>query len=92
MLGQITGMKIIVSKFAYKTKIVVRGIADSRKPNNKKPLYRRITIHIPLMYKVGNDIVCAPEWEARIRQAMQQSRVEEKRLPGGLSPVDLRRW
>ena len=74
MLGQITGMKIIVSKFAYKTKTVVRGIADSRRPNRVKPLYRRVTIHIPLMYKIGNDIVCAPEWEARIRQAFQQSR------------------
>ena len=74
MLGQISGMKIIVSKFAYKTKTVVRGIADSRRPNRVKPLYRRVTIHIPLMYKVGNDIVCAPEWEARIRQAFQQSR------------------
>ena len=77
MLGQITGMRIIVSRFAYKTKTVVRGIADSRRPNRVKPLYRRVTIHIPLMYKVGNDIVCAPEWEARIRQAFQQSRAAD---------------
>ena len=73
MLGEIAGMRIIISKFAYKTKTVVRGIADTHRPNRVKPLYRRVTIHIPLIYKVGNDIVCAPEWEARIRQAFQQS-------------------
>lgn len=39
MLSQISGMKITVSRFAYKTKTVVRGIADSRRPNGKKPLY-----------------------------------------------------
>ena len=84
MFGQF-GMRIIVSKFAYKTKTVVRGICDSRRPNGKKPLYRRVTIHIPLMYKVGNDIVCAPEFEARIRQAFQQSRALDASPISGLA-------
>lgn len=77
MLGQISGMKLIVSNHCYKIKTVVRGICDSRRPNRVKPLYRRVTIRIPLMYKIGNDIVCAPEWEARIRQVSQQSRAAD---------------
>lgn len=77
MLSQISGMKITVSRFAYKTKTVVRGIADSRRPNGKKPLYQCVAICIPLMYKIGNDIVCAPEWKARIRQAFQQTRIAD---------------
>lgn len=76
---------MIVSKHCYKTKTVVRGICDSRRPNGKKPLYRRVTIHIPLMYKVGNDIVCAPEFEARIRQAFQQSRALDASPISGLA-------
>lgn len=70
MFGQILGMRLIVSRHAYKTKTVVRGIADKRRPNNKKPFYRRVVIHIPIMYKMGDVIICAPELLAKIREAL----------------------
>jgi hypothetical protein len=70
MLGQIFGMKVIVSNHCYKTKTVVRGLADKRRPNGKKPLYKRVVIRVPLIYLIAKDsIVCAPEFAARIRQA-----------------------
>ena len=72
MLNQISGMKLIVSNHCYKTKTVVRGISDKRRPNGKKPLYKHVVIRIPLMYLMGNSIVCAPEMVARARQALQQ--------------------
>lgn len=62
------GMKIITSNFAYKTKSVVRGKGDSRRPNTTKPLYRRKTIHIPLIYKIGNQIICAPEIAEKLKR------------------------
>ena len=73
MLGQISGFKLIFSNHCYKTKTVVRGIADKRRPNSKKPLYKRVVIHIPLIYRMGDSIVCAPELEPHIRQTFQQS-------------------
>lgn len=85
MLGQISGMKLIVSNQCYKTKTVVRGIVDKRRPNGKKPLYRRVVIRIPLIYRMGNSIVCAPEFEARIRQAFQQSRALDASPISGLA-------
>lgn len=60
MLGLITGLRIIESDKCYTTRIVVRGIADKRRPNGKKPLYRRVVIHTPKMYRTGNDIICHP--------------------------------
>lgn len=85
MLGQISGMKLIVSNHCYKTKIVVRGIADKHRPNGKKPLYRRVVIRIPLMYRMGDSIVCAPEFEPHIRQAFQQSRALDASPLSGLA-------
>ena len=77
MLGQLTGLRIIESASCYETKIVVRGIADKRRPNSKKPLYRRVAVRIPRMYRVGNDIICHPSFVPRIRQAFQQSRAAD---------------
>ncbi len=73
MLGQITGLRIIESAHCYTTKVVVRGIADSRRPNGKKPLYRRVVVQVPKMYRVGNDVICHPSLIPRIKQAFQQS-------------------
>lgn len=73
--------KIVVSKFAYeeKTKVVTYGIADSRRPNNKKPLYRRKVVRTrkPLIMRMGDTIVCAPEIEEMIRKQIGLAVEEE---------------
>lgn len=71
-LGMISGYRLIVSHAAYRLKTQVRGLADKNRPNNKKPLYRRVTVKIPLIMRVGDAIICAPEWEARIRQELER--------------------
>lgn len=47
------------------------GIADKNRPNNKKPLYRKKTIVIPLMYMVqGQGIICHPSLIPKIKAAI----------------------
>ena len=77
MMGKLTDFEIIESAFCYTTKVVVRGILDKHRPNGKKPLYRRVVVHIPRMYRMGNKIICHPSFIPRLKQALQQSRVLE---------------
>jgi len=55
-------MKIISDINAYKTIVRVRGIADVRKPNTRRPIFRRVKVHIPLAYlvKLTNTIIAHP--------------------------------
>ena len=66
MLKHFSGMKIIESNFCYETKSKVRGLADRRRTNTKKPLYRRVTVKIPTMYMVAGNIVGHPERVAQL--------------------------
>ena len=75
MMGQLIGFEIIESAYCYTTKVVVRGILDKRRPNGKKPLYRRVVVHIPRIYRMGNNLICHPSLIPRLKQALQQSRV-----------------
>jgi hypothetical protein len=65
-------MKIITSEFCYKTKIEVRGIADKRRPNNKKPLYRKVKVFYPLAYRTPFGIVCHPSLVEKFRRAIEK--------------------
>lgn len=77
MMAHFPDFQIIESAYCYTTKVVVRGIFDKRRPNGKKPLYRRVVVHIPRMYRMGNKIICHPSFIPRLKQALQQSRVVE---------------
>ena len=68
MLGYITGLE---SKYCYTTKLIVRGISDSHRPNGKKPLYMRVVVKVPRMYRMGNDIICHPSLIPIIKQKIQ---------------------
>jgi len=76
--GFIGGMKIIVDKNCYKEKTVVRGLADKRRPNNKKMLYRKVRIKIPIAFliKSTNTLVCAPEYYEKMKQEIKKQEQE----------------
>lgn len=69
-VGSPFGVKIIVSPYCYETRVEVRGLADVRKPNRKKMLYRRVRVTIPRAYLTSNGVICHPSLEAGIRQKL----------------------
>lgn len=71
--GSPFGVKIIVDMNCYKKKTEVRGLADVRKPNQKKMLYRRVVTMIPLAYLTPMGIICHPSIEAKIRRQLEQA-------------------
>ena len=73
MLSHIAGLQVVVSDYCYRQKTVVRGIADARRPNGKKPFYRKVVIRTPVAYRIGNTLVCAPEIVEQIKKHNQQS-------------------
>lgn len=90
-MGYVFGMKIITDVNCYKTKTIMYGTADKNRPNNKKPLYRKKTIVIPLMYMVkGLGIICHPSLIPKIKAAIEDEnkrmtvKVERKPDPGSM--------
>lgn len=57
MLKHFAGMRVTFSDHAEKVdvKVKVRGLADSRRPNTRRPLYRKVvmTVRTPMMYMVS---------------------------------------
>lgn len=74
-LGQVYGMQVVITESACKIKYktVVYGIADQRRPNNKKMLYRKMVkkIIIPNALRVGNTLYCHPEWWKAFKKKME---------------------
>lgn len=84
-----TGIKVIADKNLYKRRVEVYGIADSRRPNNKKMLYRKRTVIIPLMYLVNGDtIICHPSLVDKLRKQIGISDMPYWN-PLGYFPVDI---
>ena len=77
MLGHLSVLDVITSDSAADVKVRFkwRGVADVRKPNTKRPYWRRVRIVTvkPLIYRIGNQIVCHPSLLAEIQAAFQQS-------------------
>ncbi len=67
---RVLSMTIIESPFAFKITTLARGIPDSRKPNTRRPLYRKVRRSKPMAYimKTKNTLVCHPSIAARIRK------------------------
>ena len=57
MFSYLSGMRVVFSDHAEKVdvRVVARGVADSRRPNTRRPLYRKVvvTVKTPLMYMVA---------------------------------------
>jgi hypothetical protein len=72
MLKTIMGIPVYISPYCYKTKVVVRGIADSRRPNNKKPFYRRVTIQVPHIIMSKEFIAVHPSLVDELENAIKE--------------------
>lgn len=59
-IGNISGMKVITSEYFYNVKIVVKGTADSRRPNTRRPWFRKVVIRLPYAIMIGGTIYCHP--------------------------------
>lgn len=72
IMQTIFGIPVIVSPHCYTTKVVVRGIADSRRPNNKKPFYRKVVIQVPHIIMTSGMIVVHPSTMAKLEAAVKE--------------------
>jgi hypothetical protein len=72
--SMVSTIKIIESVHCYEVKTIIHGIADTRRPNNKKPLYVRKTIKIPTAYMMsGNILICHPQFRKNLEKRMAES-------------------
>ncbi len=71
-------MKIITSPNCVKVEIKTFGIADRRRPNGKKPLYRRIQKITPTAYLLIHQqtIVCHPSLLVKLKAAIAKKNRE----------------
>lgn len=87
-LVQTGGLKVIESVHAYKTVIRVRGIPDVRKPNTRRPYFRKVAVRILLAYRVGDNLIIHPElwkkWQKEIAERVTKSVDEMARSAFGL--------
>ena len=77
-------MKIITSPNCVKVEIKTVGIADQRRPNGKKPLYRRVVKYTPTAYYLvaKQTIVCHPSILEKLKADLakkKQDAVEKTR-------------
>lgn len=93
MLAQYSGLRVVVSEFAYEIIVNVRGFPVKNKPNRYRPIYRKVKIIKPLIYRMGDQIICHPSVLAKIQSAVAQSAIstiEAKiRDVSGFMPVAL---
>lgn len=72
-------LNIISSVYCYKTIIKAVGTRSKLKPNTRRPLYKNKSVIIPLAYRIGNQIICHPSIEEKLRRGMEiQVRVVPK--------------
>lgn len=61
-IHRVAGIPVYTSPHAYKTVTKVRGIASKRKPNTRRPLYRKVTTKESVAYMIqgGAGVVTSP--------------------------------
>jgi hypothetical protein len=88
-MRSIAGIPVILSPEAYTVKIVTKGLADKRRPNTRRPLYRRVTKKVPAAFMVRTgfieQVIAHPDWIASMEAQFQQI-TDPLRLSGLLSP------
>ncbi len=88
-MRSIAGIPVILSTEAYTVKIVTKGLADKRRPNTRRPLYRRVTKIVPRAFIVKTSfleqIIAHPDWIASM-EAQFQEITDPQRISGLLSP------
>ena len=89
MIRNIAGVPVILSPEAYTVKIVTKGLADKRRPNTRRPLYRRVTKKVPRAFMVKTSfleqIIAHPDWIASMEAKFQEI-TDPQRISGLLSP------
>lgn len=77
MTYSISGIPIILSDYAFTIKVVTKGIADSRRPNTRRPLYRRVTVRVPAVYVISTafakQIVSYPDFMRKLEEQIKKS-------------------
>jgi hypothetical protein len=72
-----SGMRVFVSESAIEITTKIKGVADKRRPNTRRPLYRRVTVRKPAIFMVkGLGMVVHPIIDAKIRQHFRDAEKE----------------
>jgi len=72
-VGTLGGMPIFVDKYCYTTDIRVKGTVDSRRPNCRKPLYKKVVVHTPRMYLAkGIGIFAHPSIVSKLKEQYEK--------------------